>query len=305
MINISNQDETFLNSYLKDKKFIFTTLMDSEYADMGENWFVNLKNLGHDKNTLIISLDKKCDEYFKEKNIPSIFLESSNVGEEDLITPQERLSIGYDNVYKKISFISHLIKNYNLNVILTHIDIVFLKDPIIKINEMFQENDLVFNSIKKPLIDILKFGSKQANKDNTYIDDTKPFREKLPENFATDFSLFCFKSSDNMKRFTDLMQENKENILSLNDNFSFNNIFIKFLSEANVKISYLSHILFLNGYILQYKRDNCKKSFEKIIENAYSIHYNMAYEGGIDWGDFQGRKKAKIKAMKENNHWFL
>lgn len=305
MINISNQDEIFLNSYLKDKEFVFTTLMDSEYADMGENWFVNLKNLGHDKNTLIISLDKKCDEYFKGKNIPSVFLESSGAGEEDLITPQERLSIGYDNVYKKISFISHLIKNYNLNVILTHIDIVFLKDPIIKIKEAFQENDLVFNSIKKPLVDILKFGSKQANKDNTYIGDTKPFREKLPENFATDFSLFCFKNSDNIRTFIKLLEENKEKILSLNDNFSFNNAFIKFLSEANVKFTHLNHLLFLSGYILQYKKNKCNKSFEKIMENAYSIHYQMTYRGDMNWGDFQKRKKTKIEAMKENNHWFL
>lgn len=311
MIDISASDKSFLDSYLNGKSFIFTTLIDNVFAEMGENWFINLKKLGHGENTLIISLDKKCDEYFKEKNIPSIFLKSSTVWEEDLldVNIEQRKETGYDNLFKKISLVSFLIKEYKLDVILSHVDIVYLKDPILKLNNEFKEHDLLINNNRKPVIDILKKGRRISNKENSYNEITKSFfSDSFSENdsdYFTDLSFFCIKSNDKTHKVIDLLQEHREKILSQKDYFSFNQTVSDFMKKTGLKYKFLSPVLFLNGYYLDYNRFDDKSLFKKIIDNAYILHYTMIFNEELDWTNFEERKLLKIDKMKANKHWFL
>ncbi len=300
----SLKDRMFLNSYLNGKEFVFVTIIDKNFLEVSDNWFENLKQFGHDKNVLFICSDEVSYNHYQNKNTPSIFLSASSPSGEDLTTPEERTIIGYGGVFKLISTILFLIKNYNVTVIRCHVDVLFLKDPIHKIKQELENNDMLINNNKKPLMDILKYGNKETNNSNPYIQDTKPFMEDIPDGFATDLSLFCIKNSENVKFFTDLIQKEKDEILKFQDSFSFNKSFRKYLAQSNIKISYLSYVDFLNGFVFEYKNNNCLDAFNKIIENAYSIHYNICFED-MPWTDFERRKNIKIKAMKSNNHWFL
>ena len=141
MINGFTEGDDFLDSYLKDKEYIYVSTITHEYCDMAYNWFLSLKNINQEHLSLIIALDKKGYNKLLNYNVPCVYLNSG-------IESNNTMSEWIENEKSfKVYGVCYILAKYKINLIYSDVDVFFLKNPIQKLKKDMQH-------LKNEIIDI-------------------------------------------------------------------------------------------------------------------------------------------------------
>jgi hypothetical protein len=296
MIDKLTDGDNFLDIFLKNKKYIYLTSVTHEYCEMAYNWFISLKNINSDHLCLVIALDEKCYTYMKHHSIPSVYLEcniNSNLTGEDWIKNERET---------KVLAPYYIFKKYNIDIIVSDVDIIFLKDPIDKLNEEINDGyDICVMSDKRfhNFIPERKIGksisvddSKRRVIDNGFDAQTLYgyenggffyMKKDKKDKILDCFSVF-YKDSDYYKKYN-----------KLNEEQCLQSLTIKRYKESHLKVKVLSCFEFVNGSLW-----NIPYLKNKVKDNCYIVHYNFC-----DYMEPLKVKEDKTNKMKQNNHWFF
>jgi hypothetical protein len=304
MIDFDESEYKFLDVFLKDKSYIYITSLTKEFWDMGYNWVLSLKNINQDHLALIICLDIESYKELKNLNLNCVFLNTNiqkNITMNDWFENEKN--------YKIIGPIK-IGKKYNIDLIGSDTDIVFLKNPVEKLKKEIVGYDFItisdkrfdpflynreinkiklLNSDKKTVCDIgycpqIKNGI--ANGCFAYLNFSNKDLKEKNLNF---FSVFVPNSNYYDEFYKTRSKDDTPEDLSLQSIVNYR------YKQLNMKVKILNCFEFVNGSV--WKIPYLK---EKVKDNCYLIHYNFC-----DETDPLTVKNDKIKWMKENNHWFL
>jgi len=297
MIEKFTKGNDFLESFLKNKEYIYVTTVTHEFSEMTYNWFLSLKNIKQEHLALVIALDEKCYNQMLEYNIPVVFLDAkikSNANQHEWIENEKS--------YKTIG-VHYIIKKYKINTIFSDVDIVFLKNPIEKLKSEFTNCDLLVMSDKRfdPfLTDRKQNYLKVINFDKTQILN---FGKTVQSKHGIKNAGFCyidinesnFKKLDNTYKVFYKDSKYFENFEKGTEAGGLQTLSNKRYDECGLNVKMLNCFEFVNGSIW-----NISYLKEKIKNSCYIVHYNYC-----DAPTPELLKNIKINWMKENNHWYL
>jgi hypothetical protein len=290
-------DDDYLKFFLKNKEYIYITVVTKEFSDMAYNWFLSLKKIKQEHLALIVALDEECYEEIKKLNIPCLYLKGD-------VNQNESYGDWVENEkLNKLVIPIHISRKYKTNLIFADVDIFFFKNPIEKLKKEIKNYDLVTMSDKRfdPFLYKRKLNNlTKINYDKTNIVDygTVPqFKYGIMNG-----GFFYFpprsKNSDELLDSLHIFKKNSEELKKYpkrTEEGTLQNILIKLFDINNFKINILNPFEFVNGSIIQtpYLK-------EKITKDAFLFHYNF-----VEPDTPLNMKDKKIKLMKENGHWFL
>lgn len=304
MIDFDKSQYDYLDFFLKNKSYIYITSLTKDFWEMGYNWVLSLKRINQEHLSLIICLDEESYFILKQLNLNCVFLntniQKNNTMEEWFENEKNYKIIGPYQIAKK----------YNVDFIVSDIDIIFLKNPVEKLKKESIDCDFITISDKRfdpflynrrvneiTLLDPEKktttnIGSCPQNKNGiangcfSYLNlSNKNIKEKIL-NF---YSVFIPNSKYYNNFYKTRSLEDTPEDLSLQSIVNYR------YKQLNMKVKILNCFEFINGSI--WKIPYLK---EKVKNNCYLVHYNFCDETNP-----LTVKNDKIKWMKENNHWFL
>lgn len=284
-----------LNLYLKNKKEIIITPVTKDYIELTRNWYESLKQIKCDHLALVVALDLECYEYLLKYKIPVISskfnIKTNNTLEEWRINEKNY----------KIYDILKIVKDYNVDIFHSEVDIVFFKNPIEYVkNQILNDYDCCVLSDRR----FNHFYAKRDNSFDSHLDKNtgtvKIFDKSYHivhgiENFG--FS-YIPKTKKNIN-FWDKMHEGSEYFKKFENKSqnegSLQTILINAVKDFNMNVKILNPFEFVNGTIwdIPYLK-------EKVKDNCYLLHYNSS-EGKTP----EESKNLKVNKMKENGHWYI
>jgi hypothetical protein len=291
MIDSFTDGNSFLDSYLKNKEYVYVTSITHEYTDITKNWYESLKRIGSENFALVIALDQKSYINMLQYNIPCVYLES-NIKSNN--TYQEWLE---NEKHTKVIGPYYIAEKYNIDIIHSEVDIVFLKDPIQKLKEEISNGyDMLVLSDKR--FDDFYPNRKQgiaSHVDNGKINTFgETYQKKYGvENFGFSYMPMTPKIFEFWK---DLNPKSNfiKNFPSGDESGHLQTILINKLKNFDIKFKTLSCFEFANGSIWANKQ--LKQS---VKDKAYLIHYNFSDD------ELKFKRDGKINAMKQNGHWYI
>jgi hypothetical protein len=137
-----NLDIKYINEGLiEDNKTIMFTITNGGYLDYTKNMLKSLNKYGLDRKMLIVCLDESSNQYFKDNNYFTLFLN---------LNLKEFSHFGTENFskccYVKLMIIYKII-SMNYNAFYTDGDIYFMKNPIEELVKLKEEsNDMLIQN---------------------------------------------------------------------------------------------------------------------------------------------------------------
>lgn len=299
LIKNFTEGESFFNSFIINKDYIIVTIVTKEFCDMAINWFLSLKRIKEDDNSLVIALDDFSYKKLLKNKINCVFIDAK-------IKSNSSFSEWVENEKKiKVSCYYFLaIKYPDIDIIMSDCDIFFVKNFIHKIRKEIVGYDYVVMSDRRfdPFVqsreknilkkisnnkkEILNFGEIEQSKigiqnGSFSLLNLKNF--KLKKRLSQCFRVLCGGSSYYKK-----YPKGKEDGCLQTVGFFR-------AKEYGLRVKYLNVFEFVNGSV--WKVPYLK---ERIKNKCYLVHYNYVDECPPD-----ETYKEKVKWMKENNHWLL
>jgi hypothetical protein len=300
MITEFTEGNEFLAEYLKNRSYIYLSVITNEFAEMAHNWFISLKNINQHNNALVIALDRKCYDELLSYNIPCVFLDAG-------IKSNKSMSEWIENEKAfKMAGILHIVEKYKMSFIYSDVDIVFLKDPTEKLKETIVGHDFVLMSDKRfdPFVTKRKLNEliEISSDKKIILNHGQTHQSKI----GTDNAGFCYleitpEREESAKKFVDCYKvfykdspyfENHDKGIETGD---IQSLSIKRYKESGLKLKVLNTFEFVNGSIWKVPYLN-----KRVKDTCYIVHYNFTNEGTP-----QEIKNNKIEWMKQNNHWYL
>lgn len=298
----------FLKEFLRDKRYIYLTSVTHEFCDMTLNWLRSLKNINSDHLALVVCVDEACYKFMKSHHSACVYLNcdiESNATGEEWIENEKNF---------KLLALYIIFKHYDVDIILSDVDIVFLKDPIEKLlSELTPECDWLAMSDRV----FVPFCAKRKQGRNLYISDDKT------EIFDTGVTPQTLYGEENAgfsyipnptapSRINQHSKKDKARKLSFLENFQKGSSFYQTLPKGTeegclqtasnkkakqdgLNVKTLSCLEFPNGSVwnVDYIRN-------KIKDTCYIVHYNFC-----DDLDPIKVKNEKTNRMKKHKHWYL
>ena len=296
MITNLTYGDDFLESFLRDKTYIYLSSVTHEFCEMAYNWFLSLKNIKSEHLALIVALDEKCYEYMKNKSIPSVYLNckiQKNITGEDWIENERNT---------KILAPYYIFKKYNVDIIMSDVDIIFLKNPIKKLNDEMDENcDLLLMSDKRFYPFIPK---RQAGKSISISENKKEIIDNgfdAQTLYGKENGGFCYlkqEKKEKILKHTDVFHKDSDfykKYDKLDEENNLQSLTIKRYKETGLNVKTLSCFDFVNGSLwdIPYLKN-------KVKDQCFIVHYNFC-----DYMEPLKVKEDKINKMKQNNHWYV
>lgn len=262
-------DNNFLTNLSNNNKELIICVASVEYKQLAHNWFLNLKKIGLDNQSIVICLDFNILNYLKQNNVNCMHYSENMITTLDVEKIKNFYTLPHEILC--VLIVESLFKQYNFNLVLSDVDMIFLKNPFSYFYEnlnddgdccFFQNIDFkeVMFSTNKTLGNIL-FYKKTA----------------------------YYKIQDAINNLNSIDMNNLD-LQEIKTNFNLN---IKTLNK-----SYFIHSSFLDVNF-------AKEIFEK---NAYCVHYADTLDKTVKYGSNDNLKiciDRKINDMKKNNHWII
>lgn len=283
----------FLESFLKNKEYIYITSLTHEYVDITRNWYESLKRINSHHLALVISLDEKCYRLMHEYNIPTVYWDAG-------ITTNKTYEDWIENEKKtKIRGPYYIIKNFDIDIIHSEVDIIFFKDPIQKLKQE------ISNGYDITVISDRRFDTFYPNREqgivshvdiqgkiNTFGDS---YQKKYGiQNFGFSYMPVTQKILDFWGDLRDISSDFMKKFETNDERGWLQTILIERLKHFDIKAKTMSTFEFANGSI--WSNPILK---EKIKDNLYLVHYNFSDD------ELKSKKNGKISLMKENGHWYI
>jgi hypothetical protein len=266
---------------------LIVTTVSINYLDLTLNWIENLKKFNLIDNILIFCIDKLIYNELKNKVsciLVNNMLEITSRG--DWIEAEKK--------YKCIAPINYAKAN-PVNLLVSDVDTIFLKNPLKEFKERCKDVDIVTTSDKRyDAFHLQRQKSKIVTVEkNKIIDWGFTDQHKYGE---INGSVGYFKySSYIIKAFEKMFSE--KTVLKYPTKIekgAAQTIFNKEVKKTNIKIKVLSVFEFANGSLLNV--DYLKK---KVVDSAIGIHYNFCnpdpHIGYIE----------KVNKIKKDGYWFI
>ena len=115
-----------LDYYLKNKPYIYVTVISHEYKEMAYNWYLWLIKHDVSSNVIIFCLDDESYNYLSSKNVQIIRMDTDYM--EGIVNEYKR-----DKPYEKfyplacVMMCQYLTENYTTHLYLSDVDMIFLK----------------------------------------------------------------------------------------------------------------------------------------------------------------------------------
>jgi hypothetical protein len=297
----------FVKQFVKDKKYIYLTSITHEFCDFALNWFQSLSNIGVSDLALVVCADKQSYESMQKHNISSVYLEANidaNVTGEQWIENEKHF---------KMCGLYIIFKNYDVDIIMSDVDIVFLKNPIDKLLFELEDNDWLAMSDRMfvPFVAKRKQGRDlYISDDKTEIHDTGITPQTL---YGEENAGFCYIPNPTAQcRLNENSLKDKQYKIQFLENFQKNSTFYdtvpkgteegclqsavnKKVKETTLRVKKLNCFDFPNGsaWNVSYIR-------EKIKNSCYIVHYNFC-----EFLEPLKVREEKMNRMKKHGHWYL
>jgi len=265
---------------------IICTTVSNNYLELTLNWIENLKKFKLEDKIVVFCIDEQI--YNALKNIVKCFLINKNL---DIKSRGDWIEA--EKAFKCLAPLNY-VKEAKCNLLLSDVDVVFLKDPLHEFKKRSIGVDIVTTSDKRYNVFNLK---RQKNKiitvDNEIIDwgytDQYKFGEINGSVGYFNYSESSVKSIEKIFSCKNIKTYPK-NI----ENGAAQTIFNKELKKVNLKVKILSVFEFANGSILNV--DYLKK---KALDSAIGLHYNFCNpDPYIGYNE-------KIDKIKKDGYWFI
>lgn len=298
----------FLVHFLKDKQYIYLTSVTQEFCEMTLNWFLSLKNIGSSHLALVVCADQQSYDYMLAHSIPCVYLnceiQSNEKGEEWVENEKHFKLLGLYIIFK----------HYNVDIILSDVDIVFLKNPIEKlVSELDKNVDWLamsdrkyspFVSERKKGFDVFVSEDKKEIINNGLTPQTLYGEENGGFSYIPNPTADCrFKESSlaekaNKVIFLKTFQKDSpyyQHFPNGTEEGCLQTIVNKKTKETNLRVKMLSCMDFPNGSVwsVSYIR-------EKIKNSCYLVHYNFC-----NFLDPIKVREEKTNRMKQHGHWYV
>lgn len=266
------------NRALQNRDKVILTFITHEYCSLMLNWYRHLEKIGLKNNVLVIGLDQEAFNFSVDNNISCLLIDQNAMVEDTSKTTSmvKRAYIEKHHICKALCF-GYITERYNTCILHSDIDMIFLKDPFLKIQSAFKKNyDM------------------SAYMDKSYEEVTSGNPNKTG---GPGFIIFYVTPSW-LPKFTDRLSE-KPFLIDSND------VGLTVLQEHfdNIKVYLLNSFLFTNYDI--WSKDNIR---EKIKNICYCVHYNTSentWMCDMTYDKINGRNSLKIERMKQYGHWLL
>jgi hypothetical protein len=260
----------FLLKISNENKDLIFCVASHEFKYMAHNWFLHLKKINLNDQSIVICLDFNILNYLKNNNINCIYYTECITGDLKINNLKNISPSNYVTILTLI--FENLFKYYNFNVIYSDVDMIFLKNPISYFYEILDDDGdcCIFRDIY--------------------------FKGSIYKSDYFNGETIFFKKSSYIKIKNVLeKQTSKINLFDLSFD-SYKEIF-------NLNIKPLNRYKFVHSSFL-----NCNPIKDIISKNAYCVHYSDIdkdhYEFDINkiLNDYI---QKKINDMKKNNHWII
>jgi hypothetical protein len=301
-LNIENiiKNKNFLDNFLKDKKYIYTTTTTEYYVDMTYNWFLSLKNIKQEHLVLVGAIGEECFNKLKKLNIPSVLIDidiGSNFLKSEWVENEKKI---------KLILPFYIFLKYKLNMFISDTDVFFNKNPYLYIEPYINENyDLFIMSDKRfdPFLPERKLNVQSLiSTDKLCVDYCGPTAVQLYGEENGGFCFFNYKETEREKIFNFfngfIDGSHVKNKPKGDQSGCLQTITNELFKKLNINTKLLNCYDFVNGSIwsIEYLK-------QKIKDTCCMIHYNYC-KSVWDLNTIDN-KIEKIKWMKENNHWLL
>jgi hypothetical protein len=265
---------------------VICTTVSSNYLELTLNWIENLKKFKLEDKIVIFCIDENIHN--KLKHIVKCFLINKKI---DIKNRGDWIEA--EKTFKCLAPLNYA-KETKCNLLLSDVDVVFLKNPLYEFKKRSTGIDFVTTSDKR--YNVFNF-KRQKNKiisvDNEVIDwgytDQYKFGDINGSVGYFNYSESCVKSVEKI-----FSNKNIETYPKNIENGAAQTIFNKELKKVNLKVKILSVFEFANGSILNV--DYLKK---KALDSAIGLHYNFCnpdpYIGYTE----------KIDKIKKDGYWFI
>lgn len=300
----------FVEEYLANKQYVFLTSSTAKYSELTYNWYLSLKQINLESNSLVVAHDKYCYRKLQSWGVPSVFLECN--------LPDHFSSKQWIEIEKETKLLSLylLYKKFSCDFVFSDTDIIFLKNPYTKFLDMFSEDwyhiIAMSDKVFQPFHLKRKFGKEitlsedfgeaidygvlpqhslmyQINAGFSFLPNTATceqykYDSKDIKTFILDFIKVFYKNSTYFNKFP-IMKES--GCLQVLTNHRY--------AETNTKVKLVSNFDFVNGslwkvpYLREYVKDKC-----------YLIHYNFS-----KYLNPSLSLKDKVSQIKSDGFWFL
>lgn len=303
-----DSNKKILDNFLKDKTYIYLTSITKEFKEMALNWYLSLKNIQSEHLALLVCADIESYEYLQSNNVRQcIYLDSNiqnNVTGEDWVENEKNF---------KLLGLYLVFKNYDVDIIMSDVDIVFLKNPIDKLLSEVKDYDWVVMSDKR----YIPFVPNRKQKSNYAVAQhkTEIYNQGISEYvlYGEENAGFSFIPNPTApwrkKENSGNEKQEKINFLkTFQKNSTYYELFPKGIEEGclqtivntkvketNLKVKVLSSFEFPNGSV--WKVPYIK---EKIKNSCYIIHYNFC-----DYLEPAEVRKEKTNRMKRDGYWYI
>jgi hypothetical protein len=309
--NYFTKGDDFLSTFLANKQLIYLTTITKEFNEVALNWYLSLKTIKADHLALIVCADPESYEYIQKQQIPCVFLDCNiqkNITGEQWIENEKNF---------KLRSLYIIFKHFDVDIVFSDVDIIFLKDPLAKFYQELEENgpwDWLAMSDKKysPFV----IGRKRGHDvfvdkdDKTELINTGPTPQTLYGEENAGFS-FIPNPSSPCRKVGGYEQDKQRKIEFLETFLQGSSYYNNFprgteagclqtvvnqkAKETHLRVKKLSCFEFPNGSVwsVPYIR-------KKIENECYIVHYNFC-----EYLDPLKVKEEKINRMKQFNHWYV
>jgi len=267
-----------IDTVFSSNKKIILTFITGEYNLLLLNWYKHLEKIGIEKNVIVVCLDKTAYAYVTNLKIPSLLIDQNEVVKSDCeyVSLLKKMYVEKHHICKAL-FAGYFATKYNIDVIHSDIDMIFLKDP--------------FERLENIIDNRYDMG---AYMDLSYSELTY----RIPKDKGG-FGFVAFYIASTW--FFKLMHHLKHNPLMLDDDNVGIDIVEKYYSD--IKINRLNSFLFTN-----YSIWSVPEVYNNIKKICYCVHYNTSentWACNMTENKIKNRNDIKIERMKHYGHWLL
>lgn len=274
-------DKTFNVEKVLTNRSVILTFITHEYCDMLLNWYKHLEKLEINNFVLVVCLDEEAFSYIVKKEIPCLYVDQDKLINNESIVDITLLKKAYIEKHHicKAFYIGYITTKYNINVLHSDIDMIFLKSPLDRLEQIANKKyDMC------------------AYMDLSYQELTTG---KPREGETGGFGFVIFYVTPGW--YPKFLKKLSIDPLCIDNNDVGQTVMQKHFSE--IECHWLNSFLFTNYDIWKEKHVQ-----QKIKNLCYCIHYNTSentwmYKMTAD--KIGKRNNLKIERMRENGHWLL
>jgi hypothetical protein len=262
-------NKEFFEKLSKENKDLIFSIASKEYKYMAHNWFLHLKKIGLEDQSIVMCSDFDTVNYLKENNVNCMFFADDL--ENTVKIEQINKFYNLNHEMYLVLIVESLFKKYNFNLLLSDVDMIFLKNPLPYFNNELMKN---FDGYFYQNID----------RNETSIENKKIFGNIV---FFTKKSFFKIQNAIQSIETLDM-----ENL----DIQGISNIF-------NLNLKVLNNYLFCHSSLIE------TKNVDLLLKDTiYCIHYSdMEINGFLKQIDYNlnASISKKINLMKKHNNWLI